>query len=153
SGIAKVNLQVCGNKLHGDADPLVERFPADPVDRDVVASDPLVAIRWRLGVAVLGVRTVVDPAAQTTQLVPWLDRMPGGDASARRAHARPHGRPEILVRETACNHRPQSPRKTGGVGVGFRIVWFLIPYGAPTRRQVLHPNGTPQGGSHGRSLR
>jgi hypothetical protein len=49
---------------------------------------------------------MVDPAAQTTQLLQWLDRMRAGDADAREELIRGfQGRLELLARRMAGRDR------------------------------------------------
>jgi hypothetical protein len=69
---------------------------------------------------------MVDPTAQRTQMVQWLDRMPAGDASTRDGLIRgSHGRPEILARETACHHGRQSQGKQAESASDFGSDGFL----------------------------
>ncbi|WP_435011953.1 sigma-70 family RNA polymerase sigma factor (plasmid) [Tundrisphaera lichenicola] len=54
----------------------------------------------------IGARAMVDPAAQTTLMVQWLDRMRAGDASARDELIRGfQGRLEALARKMAGRDR------------------------------------------------
>jgi hypothetical protein len=75
---------------------------------------------------------MVDPAAQTTHLVPWLDLMPAGDASAPDGRMRGfHGRLEMPAREAACHHEPQSREKRSESVSDFGSDGFLILVGRP----------------------
>jgi hypothetical protein len=75
---------------------------------------------------------MADSAAQTTQMVRWLGRMPAGDASARDGLMRgSHGRSKILPREAACHHGQQSQEKQSESESDFGSDGFLILVGRP----------------------